>query len=542
MKAAIDSIEINMSELQELLDRARERLSEDEYKKLKAALDAFGYITDLVEQKSTTIEELRRLLFGRTSEKTRTVLEDAGVKPKPSDQERETKGSSKPKPKGHGRNGAKAYRGGQKIQVDHKSLKPGDHCPECSKGKVYRLKDASPLIRIVGRPPIQATVYELEQLRCNLCGEVFTAKPPEGVGLEKYDATAGSMMALLKYGTGVPFHRLERLQESLGIPLPASTQWEIVAEIADGIKPVYDELIRQAAQGEVLHNDDTSMKVLSLNGRKLPREPGERTGVFTTGVVSTREGRKIALFFTGSKHAGENLTDVLARRAAELGPPIQMCDALDRNLPKDFEVVLANCTSHARRYFVNAVENFPEECRHVLETLAQIYKNDASAREQEMTADERLHFHQTHSGPIMDALQKWLMQQLADKLVEPNSGLGRAITYCLRHWEPLTLFLRKAGAPLDNNVAERALKKAIQHRKNSLFFKTMNGAQVGDTFMSLIHTCELSCVDPFDYLTELLKHRNELARAPQAWMPWTYRQASESGSPAAGHQQNNDPA
>jgi transposase len=106
-----------------------------------------------------------------------------------------------------------------------------------------------------------------------------------------------------------------------------------------------------------------------------------------------------------------------------------------------------------------------------------------------------------------------------------NSGLGRAITYFLRHWEPLTLFLRKAGTPLDNNITERALKKAIRHRKNSLFFKTLTGARVGDTFMSLIHTCELSDADPFDYLTELLRHRDELKRAPQDWMPWNYRRA-----------------
>src|SRR5204863_9417788 len=232
--------------------------------------------------------------------------------------------------------------------------------------------------------------------------EVFTAEPPEGVGLEKYDATAGSMIALLKYGTGMPFHRLGRLQQSFGIPLPPSTQWEIVAEIADEIKPVYKELIRQAAQGEVLHNDDTSMKVLALNGRKVPREKGERTGVFTTGIVSTREGRKIALFFSGRKHAGENIADVLAKRASELPRPIQMCDASSRNFPRELEVILANCLTHGRRYFVEAAANFPEECQYSLDLLGKVYHNDAIAREQTMTPDQRLKFHQTQSTPLMD--------------------------------------------------------------------------------------------------------------------------------------------
>jgi len=183
---------------------------------------------------------------------------------------------------------------------------------------------------------------------------------------------------------------------------------------------------------------------------------------------------------------------------------------------------------------VNVVENFPEECRYVLEKLGEVYKNDAVAREQRMSPDERLRFHQVHSGPVMEELQKWLTKQLADKLVEPNSGLGKAITYFLKRWEPLTLFLRQAGAPLDNNITERALKKAIQHRKNSLFFKTINGARVGDTFMSLIHTCELSDADPFDYLVGLLRHRNEVKRAPQDWMPWNYRQAIDPGAPSTG--------
>jgi transposase len=333
-----------MKELQELLERARAGpLSDDEYKKLKAAVDTLGHLADLIEDQDTTIRELRQLLFGRTSEKTRTVLESAGVEPPP-DAKQEAK--AKPKPKGHGRNGAESYRGAARIRVGHKSLQPGDRCPECPKGKVYPLRETSPLIRIVGRTPLQATVYELEKLRCNLCQEVFTAEPPEGVGLEKYDATAGSMIALLKYGTGLPFHRLEGLQRSLGTPLPASTQWEIVEDAAGVVEPAYEELIRQAAQGEVLYNDDTSMKVLTLNGRKRTRDPSERTGVFTSGVVSTRDGRKIALFFTGAKHAGENLKDVLGRRAAGLGPPIQMCDALSRNVPKEFEAILANCIAH----------------------------------------------------------------------------------------------------------------------------------------------------------------------------------------------------
>jgi hypothetical protein len=338
---------------------------------------------------------------------------------------------------------------------------------------------------------------------------------------------------MLKYGSGFPFHRLERLQESLGIPLPASTQWEIVAETAEVLAPVYEELIHQSAQGEVLHNDDTTMTILEL-GRDGPKEEEEdegqesekwkqRKGVFTSGIVSTRAGQKIALFFTGRKHAGENLAAVLARRAADLGPPIQMCDALARNLPKPLQVILANCIAHGRRRFVEVAHIFPEECRYVLEALGEVYTNDALCRESGISPEERLHFHQTHSGPLMEKLARWMQEQFVERKVEPNSGLGQAISYMQKHWKELTLFLRQAGAPLDNNLCEQLLKKAILHRKNSLFYKTKNGAQVGDLFMTLIHTCQLCDVNPFDYLIQLLKHPSDLSRKPQQWMPWNYR-------------------
>jgi hypothetical protein len=383
-------------------------------------------------------------------------------------------------------------------------------------------------------------------MRCNLCGDVFPAEPPEGVGTEKYDATAGSMIAMLKYSMGVPFNREEKFQEGLGIPLPASTQWDIVEAKAERIEPALGELVRQAANGEVVFNDDTTVKILELMDKRVAQnaakedaakdstddEMSDRRGMYTTGIVSTGDGHKIALFLSGRQHAGENLKDVLVRRAKDLPPPIQMCDALSRNLPGELQTILGNCLAHGRRRFVDVFDRFPDECQHVLETLAVVYHNDTLAREQEMSVEERLVFHQRESGPVMEEFRIWLARQLDDRLVEPNSALGAAISYLLKHWERLTLFLRVAGAPLDNNVCERALKKAIRHRRNSLFYKTCHGAHVGDIFMSLIHTCELNGANPFDYLTELERHAGEVAVNPQDWMPWNYRRTL--GVPATG--------
>src|SRR5262249_30817523 len=258
-------------------------------------------------------------------------------------------------------------------------------CPACGKGTVYD-KVPGVLVRITGQPPLAAVIYHVQKLRCHLCGQVFTAPAPAEAGNGKYAATAGSMIGLLKYGSGLPFNRLEGLQGYLGIPLPASTQWDVVQAVATNLAPAFEELIRQAAQGEVLHNDDTTVKILELMGEGRSKilaqgasegnEADQRTGLFTSGVVALREGRRVALFFSGHQHAGENLAEVLQLRAAELPPPIQMCDALSRNLPGELQTMVAHCLAHARRNFVDVYDRFPEQCRHLLEALALVYRND----------------------------------------------------------------------------------------------------------------------------------------------------------------------
>jgi hypothetical protein len=539
-----------MDDLERLAERARQApLSDDDYATLKAALHTLGYVAQLVEDKAVTITRLRQILFGASTEKTRDVLARAGVPAAPPSGAAPAAGNAAPpphdRPAGHGRQKADAYVGATRVDVAHPLVHHGDRCPGCVKGKVYAQRDPGVLVRLVGQAPLAATVYQLEKLRCNLCGEVFTADPPPGVGPEKYDTTSTSMVALLKYGMGVPFHRLERLQANVQIPLPASTQWEMVAETAAVLQPALDELMRQAAQGEVIHNDDTTMTVLSLAPEARARAedsdvdpepdamPRERTGVFTSGIISQYHGQRLALFFTGRRHAGENLAHMLAERAADLGPPIQMCDALSRNLPKPLEVVLAHCLAHARRKVVDVTPSFPAECRHVLETLREVYRCDAEARAIGLAPADRLAVHQARSGPLLNDLHAWLAEQIDAHRIEPHSGLGQAIAYFLKHWAPLTLFLRVPGAPLDNTICERALKKAILHRKNALFYQTPTGARVGDLFMSLIHTCELAGANPFDYLTVLQRHRDALAATPAAWMPWNYRETLTAVTTAA---------
>jgi len=533
MTATYKRVDLSEEDIRQALAAAQAVLAPAIFKPLETVAQAYLTVLNILDAKNMTIARLRKMVFGPTSESSRQVIPLSGS----SEDLKAGKSKTRRPAPGHGRNGQADYPAAKTEIVPHHKLASGDRCPGCRKGKVYDQDDRpGVLVRVTGQPPLNATVYHLQKLRCNLCLEIFEAEPPEGVGRQKYDESAASMIALFKYGGGFPWNRLGKLQGCLGIPLPPSTQWDIVQDATQSLEPAFEELQRQAAQGQVLHNDDTAMKILERMGKRRQAAlqntaSAERTGIFTSGIVSRLKSRRIALFFTGIKHAGENLKTLLLERAGGRRAPIQMCDALSRNLPKDLKTILAHCLAHGRRQFVELLGRFPAECTYILRVLARVYKNDAMAQKRKFSAAERLRFHQARSRPRMQKLHEYFEALIADKKVEPNSGLGEAIAYMLKHWEKLTLFLHKAGAPLDNNLCERALKMAILHRKNSLFYKTDNGAGVGDLYMSLIHTCQLNGADPFDYLTQLQRHAKEVRTHPDQWLPWTYRRTIDRSPP-----------
>ena len=425
-QTASNIIEVNSQQMQELLDRAASNtLREADTDLIRQIFDSYVQVFQIVGDKNTTIARLRKMLFGSSTEKSDKVLDDADDAEEPgttesalaegSDLSAPNDGPTDDKPPpGHGRYGADDYPGAQQVNVMHDAFCVGDDCPDCQTGTLYE-KTPSVFVRFQGQAPLQATVYRLQRLqrlRCHLCGKIFTASPPNGMGESKYDHTVASMIGLLKYGSGLPFNRLRRLQGNCKIPLAASTQWEIVHAAALLMDSVYEEFIRQAAQGEVIYNDDTTVKILELMGQRAEKSPPpddlhdpDRTGLFTSGVVATRAGLRIALFFSGRQHAGENLRDVLKQRAGELDAPIQMCDGLSRNLPKELETILANCLAHGRRNFVELYDRFPDECRYVIKALKVIYHNDQMAREEGLSAEQRLAYHHAHSKPTMDKLK-----------------------------------------------------------------------------------------------------------------------------------------
>jgi rubredoxin len=537
------------AELDDILAVTKAVLPEKQYQLLEGVFRTFAFMMLRLQDARASVGRLRRLLFGARTERLRNVIEDAKVVPdgKPADDavavdvpdsastaQDAVSGapSERKKAKGHGRNGVKALRGATIVECCHEQLHGGQRCPECGVGRIYDCPPST-VVRFSGQAPLAATVYRRQRLRCRLCDTVYAAALPEGVSqAPKYDASCASMLALLRYGSGMPFYRLQGLQASLHMPLSDATQWDIVEQAVSVPRQIYQELIRQAAQAPLLHNDDTPARVLALMKQRQQAEAaGQPTpkAINTSGIVALLDAQhQVVLFFTGHAHAGQNLEKVLAQRAQELAAPMHMCDALAANMAGDFITVLCHCLAHGRRKVIEVLEHFPEQGRHILQVLAQVYAADEQCRQQQLSAPQRLAYHQMHSGPLMQDLKTWMNQRFEQREVEPNSGLGQAMNYLLKHWEPLTLFLRRAGAPLDNSICERALKRAILHRKNSLFFKTLEGAHIGDIYMSLIYTCVACKANAFEYLQALQLNAQRVSANVAQWLPWNYREQLSS--------------
>jgi hypothetical protein len=519
-------LELQLEELYALAERLDSyELERGDYPTLRAIIEAVVLQYHAAQGRDISMQRVLRMMFGAGTEKTRHVLK-AERKTKPGAANK-SKGKPKGRRKGHGRRPASDYWGAEHQAVAHPELKVGDRCPACERANLYDPKRPSQIIRLAAQPLVAATLYELERLRCAGCGKTFSAPPPTEAAEQKYDPNVGPMLAVQRYGYGMPMNRIEQMQEDYGIPLPAGTQWELIRDTYREVYPVWPELLRQAAEAYLFHNDDTVTKILAV-AQEIREEAQEdsgggkrRTGVFTTGIIAQRHDVTIALFFSGRQHAGENLQDLLDKRPDHLPVPIQMSDGLNRNIPATTETHQANCNSHARRGFVDLVNHFPKDSAHVLETFGRLYENEAQTKL--MDPEQRLLFHQQHSAGLMADFKTWLERRMEGTDVEPNSALGGAINYIIKRWEKLTLFLRKPGVPIDNNAAERVLKTSIRHRNNSLFYNTLNGALIGDMFMSFIHTCRFCGAVPFHYFLTLRKHAKQLAENPAAWMPWNYK-------------------
>lgn len=520
-------LDFTPEEIDLLLSRIENRqLEAADFPLLAELLRAMIWLQGSLAEKELSIARLRNI-FGI---KTETAKKLSGLLKKGNKNKEENKtdasdtlnNSEEPTPpKGHGHRNSSDYQEARLIKIAHESLKRGNICPKCQKGKLFNLSPGT-VIRITGQPWLNVDIYKPERFRCPVCQDVFTAKLPEELYTEtRADSTAKAIVSILKYRGGVPFYRQEQIQNILGNPISDSEIWEMTQDVAECLEPIFTELCRITANCPCISNDDTTARILSLMKENEIKKP-ERTGLFTTGILGKMEDKQIALFFTGRKHAGENLNDVLDNRDSDLPVPIQSCDALSRNNPKDHKTHQAYCHAHARRKFYEIASNRPKECLNVVSSYNIVFLNDKIARERGLTPEERLEWHQEKSAPVLNELKAYCEELVNTKQIEPNSSFGKALQYLNNQWNGLTLFLRIPGVPISNNDNERQLKRAVLNRKNAYFFKNETGAKIADILMSVIETCALNNINAYNYLIAIQKNRKKVLENAKSWLPWNY--------------------
>jgi hypothetical protein len=520
---------------------AGDALTADDRRVLDQVLQWYCWLVCALQEATFSLKRLRGLLCGEKPKKRQTspppgASSDVGGGPGGTDSgpahavaeatqatEAERPSSAGERRPGHGRQGAETSRGAEHVVCHHETLAAGERCPVCGRGRLSRVAPGVE-IRLEGHALLSAVRYVLEKFRCSACGQVCTASVPAEAGADTYSARARAVLVLGRYDLGVPLYRLEGYQAMVGVPVADATQWDQIERVADGAYPVFEQLKTLAAQGEVIYQDDTPVRILALiaeNRRTQAEDTSEaRTGMYTTGLGVQQGEHTICLSMAGRAHAGENLEALLTQRDAGRDKPLVMSDALGSNAADEAALIRCHCLAHGRRKFSELEETFPAECPVVIAALKQVFDHDEAARLQQLTPAERLASHQHASGPLMEALKAWLEQQFEERNVEPNSSLGKACAYLLNHWQTLTRFLQVEQAPLEKNLVERALKLAIRQRKNSLFYATDSSASIASMLTSLIATCLHAGVNALAYLVALQEHRTAVFRDPAAWLPW----------------------
>jgi transposase len=471
----------------------------------------------------------------------------------------------KPKRKGgQGRNGRDDFPGAEKICVNHRDLKPGDTCPHCGSGTLVEARPKS-VLQFLGQSPIKLNIYLLQRLVCSLCESIFNSTIPgepeaplDPTGDEEikqkervYDPTVAASIVCQRFEAGVPHYRLAEILNAEGLPFPASTQVKIMENLRDPGQSIFKQLEKTGAQADLIYIDDTHKRILEMerskdaedlshndNKNALLRPKSyknkkkssiKKKGTATAIVAETDRG-KISLFYTGSRVAGMNLAELLKYREERLGPVNIMCDGLAANKPVGYTVTIYNCLDHARRKFYDLIHLDEIFANKILDHFEVIYKNEKTVKEKKLSPEQRLTFHKENSQKSMDSIFDHVDQILAGKHSEPNGFLVSAAEYVFKRKTELSQFLRIPGAPLSNSEAERLIKTYIRHRKNSLQFYSLKGAQFGSQMMSIIQTCKNFGVSAFKYLTIIGKYSVKVQENPALWMPWNFQDAIPNSS------------
>ena len=595
---SIDEIKSVISDLNEF--KTKSDLSKTQLCSFELAISiisSFLSIIALLNKKNSSIKKLKKFIFGSKSEKSSKIEKRSGPnesKPNNNDKDKEnditdngtssidqdnsdtqapdaldlkkenqndenegkkenqnsesdSKEDKKKRKGGGGKNGHDKYTGATEVNCPLKEgERPGDPCPECLD---LKLEERPPSIRVklTGSAPVQAYKFNVENSAC-LCGASFSGDPPEKYkdifNEKKYSPSALASIITQKFDMGVPYGALHKLQDLVGVPVPASTQANKIKEHETVFNAIYNELTFNGANADIIGFDDTRIMILKgeeLAGGKFK----EKNGHGSVYVCKNIANNKVVIIYDLSfKHGGIYLEELLKSRIKNFESLICICDGLPCYTPYAPKgAINSNCNVHGRRNFV--YENIAEAdffSIKIIENYKLIYKNEKDCVGQEMTAKQRLKYHQENSLVLMQNtidLCKFMVKDVNDPLLpdirkellipehvipcEPNSDLFSHAKYILRREKALTSFLRTPGVPLDTNNVEQMVKAIIEVRKKGYFFQTENSAVFSGKILSIIETAQANKINSFEYIEFIIQNEKEVIESPKKFLPWNYQ-------------------
>lgn len=520
-------ISIEVRRLNKIRDKAAAQSNDIPAAPLSPESSDDGDDTDASGQAKDTNEEAH----STTNDGTADIFSPESAKEEPSTQREPEK--EREKPKGHGRNPHSAFTNASNIFYALPESILGTQCKKCGGG----MAKYTPQIQIVikGQPSFVAERHIAERFTCKCCNHSVVASTPEikgGIGKSViYDPSAIAMLIVLHYGAFIPFNRIDFLHKSWGVPFASSNQWDVIAEAYERLKPLYDAIILYAVFNVVgIRFDDTGSIVWALKSliKEQLSQPGVdpksvRSGINASALLMDTPEGLITLFFTGIHHAAEIFEKMLEKRNPEAEPLTKVTDHANKNYVADNDSTISgSCHTHIYLKFFPAKEAWPNEYAIVAEAYYNIYQNDKYAKDQNLSPQERLVYHQNNSTQWLNNIHKVCQDLLQSRKIDRSDIIWPAVSIVINQWELMNKFLEVPGIPLDTNDVERTLIQIVKYLAASFGYKTQNGADKGDMAMSLIATARNFDLEPVEYLRHCLENYKDLAENPDKYLPWNY--------------------
>lgn len=312
--------------------------------------------------------------------------------------------------------------------------------------------------------------------------------------IEKAMAGPGLLAQIVidKYADHLPLYRQMQRFERSGLKLPYSTLTDWVSATCRLILPLYEALKAEVLSSNYLHADETPIKVLDKD-----KKGGTHRGYYWVYQDSIK---KIVFFDYQESRGREGPTGILEAFEGYLQTDgYSVYEAFDKRK----QITLMHCMAHARRMFHDALENDKERAGYALDQIQQLYTIERICKESALNFAEIKEVRQQTSVPILQALDKWMKDQYVQ--TTPKSAIGKALGYSIERWNRLSLYTENGMLNIDNNPVENSIRPVALGRKNYLFAGSHEAAQRSAMLYSLLGTCKMHGIEPYNWLRNTLE-------------------------------------